>query len=300
MVKDYFSFSKKERIGILAIISILLILFILPGLFEHNDDFRIEQSRSILAAIDTLESEKTRDLAEEQSETVYQLEPSITNSFSSSTLFQFDPNNLSAEGWKKLGLADRSIKTIFNYLNKGGRFRKKEDLQKIWGLPPGFYDHVRDYIFIKSQNAEKTFAASISSPKQAKTWKVDVNSADTTALIDLPGIGSKLALRIINFREKLGGFYAIEQLKETYGLPDSTFQKIRPFLYLSGSVKTININTANKDELKLHPYIKWNLGNAIVEYRNQHGLFKTLEDLKRIHAIDETTFSKIAPYLNTE
>ena len=143
-------------------------------------------------------------------------------------------------------------------------------------------------------------SASISSPKQAKTWKVDVNSADTTALIDLPGIGSKLALRIINFREKLGGFYAIEQLKETYGLPDSTFQKIRPFLYLSGSVKKININTANKDELKLHPYIKWNLCNAIVEYRNQHGLFKTLEDLKRIHAIDETTFSKIAPYLNTE
>ncbi|HYK57132.1 MAG TPA: helix-hairpin-helix domain-containing protein, partial [Flavisolibacter sp.] len=68
-------------------------------------------------------------------------------------------------------------------------------------------------------------------------------------------------------------------------------------LQLSGDVKKLNINTATKDELKTHPYIKWNLANAIVEYRNQHGNFKSLVELKNIVLIDETTFDKIVHYL---
>ena len=101
---------------------------------------------------------------------------------------------------------------------------------------------------------------------------VDVNTADTTAFVALPGIGSKLALRIVNFRDKLGGFYSVDQIAEIYGLPDSSFQRIKHLLKLDNpSIKKININTASKDEMKLHPYFKWNLANAIVEYRNQHG-----------------------------
>ena len=115
------------------------------------------------------------------------------------------------------------------------------------------------------QNGNETF------PKRPEYTIVDINKADTSAFISLPGIGNKLALRIVNFREKLGGFYSIDQIGETYGLPDSSFQKIKPFLKLETSLlKKFNINSATKDEMKLHPYIKWNLANAIVEYRNQH------------------------------
>ena len=118
------------------------------------------------------------------------------------------------------------------------------------------------------------------------------------AFIALPGIGNKLALRIVNFRDKLGGFYSIDQIGETYGLPDSVFRKIKPFLKLETNlVKKININTATKDEMKSHPYIKWNLANAIVEYRNQHGNFSSLEDLKKISLITTEVFDKIKFYL---
>ena len=128
---------------------------------------------------------------------------------------------------------------------------------------------------------------------------VDINSADTSAYIALPGIGSKLAARIINFREKLGGFHSVEQIKETYGLPDSTFQTIKSYLQLNTpAVKQFNLNTATKDDLKAHPYIRWQLANAIVEYRNQHGPFKSLEDIKKILIIDDATYSKIVPYLS--
>jgi len=123
--------------------------------------------------------------------------------------------------------------------------------------------------------------------------------ADTTAFISLPGIGSKLAARIINFRDKLGGFYSVEQVKETFGLPDSTYQKIKQYLNLENpSVKKININTATVDELKAHPYIKYILANPIVAYRNEHGLFSKIEDVKKVMVVTEEVYSRIAPYLS--
>ena len=115
----------------------------------------------------------------------------------------------------------------------------------------------------------------------------------------MPGIGSKLAQRIITFRDRLGGFYSIEQIKETYGLPDSTFQKIKPKLLLGNpAVKKININTASLDEMKTHPYLRYVLANAIVQYRTQHGNFSTVGDIKKIMAITDDIFNKVSPYLS--
>lgn len=202
-----------------------------------------------------------------------------------------------ADGWSRLGLQERTIKTIVNYRNKGGKFYKPEDLQKIWGLPDGFYDHVAQHIQITSIQS-KTYNTSYTSnqvfeKKAREISTIDINQADTTTFIALPGIGSKLASRIINFRDKLGGFHSVDQVKETYGLPDSTFQKLKPYFKLSAKgIKTLNINIATKDELKTHPYIRWQLANLIVEYRNQHGVFKNLTDLKNIHLIDDDAFSK--------
>jgi competence protein ComEA len=127
---------------------------------------------------------------------------------------------------------------------------------------------------------------------------IDVNTADTTAFISLPGIGSKLAARIVKFREKLGGFYSIEQIGEVYGLQDSVFQKIRKYLQLKdASVKKININTATADELKAHPYISYSIANAMVAYRNQHGDFQSVEGIKKIMIVTEEWYFRIAPYL---
>ncbi len=127
---------------------------------------------------------------------------------------------------------------------------------------------------------------------------IDINTADTTAFIALPGIGNKLANRIVEFRNKLGGFYKVEQVAETYALPDSTFQKIKSRLTISTiAVQQININTATVDELKSHPYIRYYIANAIVQYRNQHGNFLAADDLKKITLITDSAFNKMLPYL---
>lgn len=222
-------------------------------------------------------------------------------------LFYFDPNTISTYDWKKLGLRDKTIKTIENYLSKGGHFYKPEDLQKIYGLHDDEYERLKPFIKIESSpskpNDDFVSSKSKDETQPTKTYAarysiIDVNIADTTAFITLPGIGSKLAARIVTFREKLGGFYSVEQIGETYGLPDSTFQKIRQYLKLDNpSVKKININTATIDELKAHPYFKYSLANPIVAYRNEHGLFSKVEDIKKVMAVTDEIYKKIAPYL---
>jgi competence ComEA-like helix-hairpin-helix protein len=128
---------------------------------------------------------------------------------------------------------------------------------------------------------------------------VDINAADTTAFIALPGIGSKLANRIVGFREKLGGFYSVNQIAEVYGLSDSVFQQIKPLLQCdAGIIQKININTAGINELKAHPYIKYQVGNAVIQYRLQHGNFVDMDDLKQVHLVTDDLLQKLSPYIS--
>lgn len=303
-VKDYFTFTKKDRIGTLLFVLFVAGCLFLPRLLApKTSPLVLEQDSSLAVTMDTLQNRKNQKPA--YSETgyarAYQFEPSSQKSFTNGELFEFDPNTATIRDWQRLGLNDKTSRTILNYISKGGKFRKPEDLQKIWGMPKEFYERVKDYVVI--EQSQKNFARyEYSKPKFEREERnpvvVNINDADTSAFIALPGIGSKLSARIVAFREKLGGFYSIDQIGETYGLPDSTFQKIKSRLQANeNGIRKINLNTATKDELKVHPYIRWNLANAIVEYRNQHGAFKSLGELKNIVLIDETTFNKISHYL---
>ena len=203
-----------------------------------------------------------------------------------------------------MGLRDKTIHTIQNFLSKGGKFYKPEDISKIWGLSAVDAKRLIPYVSIKNVAAQYTsfekreYKKPISSYTVKTIQPIDINLADTSAFINLPGIGSKLSNRIIAFREKLGGFYSIEQVGETYLLPDSTFQKIKPRLVLNNMrVRQININNASIDEMKIHPYIRYNLANAIFQYRQQHGNFNSVEDIKKIMLVTDAVFEKISPYL---
>ena len=302
-LKDYLTFGKRDRIGVIVLVALIGIIYALPYLFAgKNEPFPIKQTSVLAKAIDTLAKKEKSNHSKnyDENDNNYQYQPSQTKSFANGELFQFDPNSLSVEGWQKLGLSEKTSKTIDKYRSKGGKFYKPEDIRKIWGMPEGFYERVKNYIVITSiqkNYPQNDFEKTTYTKPEKKVVVVNINEADTAAFIALPGIGSKLAARIVNFRDKLGGFYSVEQVGETYGLPDSTFEKIKASLQLNGSVKKLNVNTATKDELKTHPYIKWNLANAIVEYRNQHGAFKSLDDLKNIAVIDEVIFNKIVHYL---
>lgn len=305
-VRDYLRFSRRDRIGMAVLLVILAAVFFLPAILSTGSGkTKARADTSWVAAARRLEQHHSADQTREKNEApspYYRYEEAgyQKDRIRTGELFYFDPNTLDAPGWQRLGLRDKTIHTIQNYLAKGGHFRKPEDLKRIYGLFPDEFARIEPYIRISPENQEQPARhTENASPGtfSSKPAPFDINSADTTRLIALPGIGSKLASRIINFRDKLGGFYSVSQVGETYGLPDSTFQKIRPYLQADpGQIRKININTATADELKTHPYIRWQLAKTIIAYRNEHGPFAKIEDIKRIMAITEEVFNKIVPY----
>jgi len=317
-IKDYLAFTRKERIAMLIIAGLILFVLFLPDMLPNK-------SKNKLALLDTAWAEAVKKLeikiedssndsnqySDNENANAYQWDKRKSSYNESETpkgeLFYFNPNTISNSDWKRLGLRDKTIQTIEKYISNGGHFYKPADLQKIYGLKTEEYARLKPYIRIESKTTSTNEHFVLLKPKdelkRARSYTasysvIDINSADTSGFISLPGIGSKLALRIVNFRDKLGGFYSVDQVGETYGLPDSTFQKIKQYLKLdNASVKKININSATIDEMKAHPYFKYSLANPIVAYRNEHGPFSKIEDIKKVMAVTDEVYNKISPYL---
>lgn len=214
--------------------------------------------------------------------------------------FAFDPNTTSLEDFVRLGLTEKTAKSILNYRNKGGQFRKVEDFKKIYTLPEEDYQRLAAYIEIAIVEQPKYTKNTPKTYQQASYEVLDVNAATAEQFQQFRGIGPSFSRRIVKFRELLGGFISTEQVGETYGLADSTFQKIIPYLkYNSANIQQLNINTATVEALKSHPYLSWTHAKAIVQHREENGLFKSVEYLQILSAFDDgkNTYQKVKPYL---
>ncbi len=210
--------------------------------------------------------------------------------------FDFNPNIISESDWKKLGFSDWQIKNIFKYKSKGGSWKTKGDVAKIFGLKTEEFEKLKPYILLPEE-IEKTNIS-----KNDFSKKVNINSADAKEFTHLKGIYSeKYGEVIVKYRNKLGGFSNKEQLLEVWNMKKETYDSFISQVELGKiSLKQLDINSLSKDELKNHPYITWNIANAIVNYREQHGNFKSVTDIKKIHLISDEIYSKIVPYLKID
>jgi DNA uptake protein ComE-like DNA-binding protein len=302
MIKEYFTFSKKER-NAAIILSVVLVLFILlPYAYKAKSkntviDTELQQqtekfqSTNIPANSTNTENEQLHLI--EVSENL----PANTNV----KLFAFNPNTIDAAGWKRLGLRDKTINTIINYRNKGGKFRKPEDLKKIWGMRPQEAERLIPFINITTAEPQTSFkktANNNSTSVQNTITIIDINTATPEQMKSLPGMDYRMPYRILGYRDKLGGFYSVDQIKETYGITDSMFQSIKPYIKIDNkNIIQLNINTASDYELSNHPYIGKDIGKAIFIYRQQHGNYQTVSDLKKIIFLREEAFQKMLPYV---
>ncbi|HRP88447.1 MAG TPA: helix-hairpin-helix domain-containing protein [Edaphocola sp.] len=264
-----------------------------------------------------VEKDKETDNSFENSQKEYKgmtfskSEEGIESKAKPAKLFKFDPNTASFQDFVDLGLSKRVAHTIQNYREKGGKFYKKEDFAKIYTLPKQDYEKLFPYIEIdKQQFPQRNFSTNYSKNKnrfdhntpeysspQKKNTVVHLNKATTEDLKALKGIGNVFAGRIISYRNVLGGFVKVEQLKEVYGISDSLYNAIKDFIVVEGDmVEKININTAEQKDFLKHPYFR-KIGNYIISYRKDVGGFKKIEDFKQVPLINEEIYRKIAPYL---
>lgn len=300
-IRDYFTFNKRERNGVFVLLSIITILIVwlsISNKFIESEQIDFSKFESEIEKFN-LAIQSSKDSAVSNQKNIH---ANFSKTKPEIELFEFDPNNLSDENWKKLGLSNKQILTIRNYENKGGKFKVKEDFKKMYCISTKQYTQLEDYIKIKTVIKEQT---DVQLNKSVFTNKgvvsiLELNSADSIQLVKLKGIGGYFANKIIKYRNLLGGFFEKEQLMEVWNLDREKYNEIQEYVTIDVSkVKKININSCTIQELK-HPYLKWNQINAIVNYREKHGKYKTVDEIKRTDLVDDETLRKIAPYLTVD
>lgn len=311
-IRDYLTFNKRERNGIivlLSVISLLLIYLNISDKFITPEKVDFSKFEQEIAAFNA--AQKLTEISErEKLDSVAGTNAANTLNTITAEYFSFNPNNLPAEAWKRLGLNDKQVQTIKNYESKGGQFRTKEDVKKMYCISPEQYSNLEPYIIIPPKQTTgnyKQFTQSLSTTNYKPPTTnsrlptvVELNSADSAYLTKVKGIGAFYAKSIVKYREQLGGFAFKEQLMEIWKFDKEKFDAVKNFIVVDDSeVRKININTCTAAQLK-HPYISWNAANAIVNYRLQHGKYKKLEEIKKTDLVDDETFRKLVYYLVVE
>lgn len=328
LVRDYFGFSHKEARGFIVLLFLTLLCLIIPFLYRFLSDQKpvdtsaADQRKldSLVALMQAEEAKQPRFGARPDNDKV------TSEHFSEPKLFNFDPNTVSVAGWQQLGLPRWLAERIEKYRSKGGQFRKKEDLLRIYNFPPALYEQLEPYITLKEKeekgqgnrefrgdeadrfaNAsnrtnrpgflERTERYPTEHPAKPVLQPFDINTADTSQLIALKGIGATLAGRIVKFRDALGGFVSTDQFRDIYGLDSLAREELEKFGKIRTSVRKIPVNTATAEELDRHPFLSRRQAQIIVNYRQQHGAYTSAESLKPIRILDANTIQKITPYL---
>ena len=217
---------------------------------------------------------------------------------SSIKLFSFNPNTNSISDWMKLGLSEKQGQAIIKYVSKGGSFKIKNDLKKMQVIKPDLLQKWWNYILLPEELIEKSDHSDQKNIKQKDSFsKQNINTASIEDLDKLPLIGEGRAKAIISYRDKLGGFISVDQLLELKCIPDSVFQVLQSHIFTDGKInRPLNINA---DSL-FHPYLPKSFAKMIVSYRQQHGNYQRIEDLRILPLYDDKIIRKIAPYLTVK
>jgi DNA uptake protein ComE-like DNA-binding protein len=286
---EYFNFSTRERRGAIFLAVILsvqiVVLFILKNVSREVQppDEKIMQALILASASDNVNEGLAGDTSVESSEAVLQ---------------PFNPNEITDTSMHVPGLSKKQIKVINHYLSRGGKFRIKNDFRKMYCIKEAEFNTLKPYIQLPDtfENRKKENKKSVDKPSI-----VDIGSIDSTGLLVIRGIGPVFASRIVKFRDKLGGFYSLEQLKEVWGITDSMYQNLLPSITLNDTIpfRYINLNTDSFALLASHPYVKGKIAGLICKFRKHHP-FKSVEELKQLPLITDENFRKLAPYIKTE
>ncbi|WP_234733626.1 ComEA family DNA-binding protein [Tellurirhabdus bombi] len=317
-IRDYFGFSHREARGFVALLVLLSCILLIPWFYRWLTPLpppstTLDQPTldSLLAVLEAEKAKPKPYYAKPQASEMAVSEPVKM------TLFAFNPNNTDLESWQRLGLPRWLAERVIRYRSKGGQFRKKEDLLRIYDFPPDLYKKLEAYIVLEpgqtqSNNSrafsqeslpakrEQAYAKSAPYDRPAKPaiQPFDVNSADTTQLIQLKGIGSKLAGRIVKFRDALGGFVSTEQYREIFGLDSLVVAELQTYGRILTPARKLAINTASVAELDKHVYLSKRQAEILVRYRDQHGPFKSADDLRSIRVLDVAIIERLKPYLS--
>lgn len=291
---NLFHFNKQERNGVFVLIIIIFVLFtiklFMPYALNHGD--------TTVQLINVQVNQPVIEFAEKDTAVLPTRDLPKTEYANVQSLFVFNPNTAGIEDLEKLGFSKKLATTLINYRNKGGKFFKTEDLKKLYGLSPKLYESVKNYVLIPNARKDSVYKSYKPFEKTIATKQlVELNTADSSAIVSLKGIGPGFTKRILKYRNMLGGFHSLSQLREVYGMTDSLYNFIVPQIQLDkNNIVKIPINAIDFNSLRKHFYFNFQSAQAIINYRSKHGRL-TEVDIKGLGVFSEEKLALILPYL---
>lgn len=296
-LNNNFGFTKGEFNGVLVLLVLILSITLFPyvySLVKAEEPVDEEEQLAVLKL--SLVNEKETSPVKVHNSIGFKPKAKIKE------LFIFDPNVIGLAEWQKLGLSAKQAQAILTYRSRGGQFGKTEDLKKMYTISDRVYAELAPYVHIK-KTADQNLRPGLPRATFVKPALniIEVNGADTTALDLIRGIGMTFANRIVKYRDRIGGFYKKEQLLEVFGIDSVKYLEIKDQIRIDETkIRKINVNTAQLEDFKNNPYIRYKQVNAIVQYRKQHGNYKDLADLSQIAILTPETIALLKPYLTFE
>lgn len=286
---DWLYFNRKEIIGLLIWSILIFVILIIIHFYPNPQSAKIE-------LIGTQSAQESNNI----------------NSKTKTKMIS--PSNASLEDLISIGFPKYIANNLLKYRSKGGKIKTKEDVLKLYGMNDSILNVVLPNLILSNTQNKNFDEFTINNtygepdyltlPKSKFSYKevsLNLNLADSIQLTQVYGIGKTFASRIVKYRQKIGGFHSIEQLKEVWGL-DSSFDQIAPQLFVDSKtpLRPIFVNRYNFDDLAIHPYIRYKTAKAIVNFRNQHEKFKNKQDLQLIHLISDSLYQKLEPYISLD
>ena len=226
--------------------------------------------------------------------------------------FPFDPNTADSTQLLRLGLQPWQVRNIYKYRAKGGIYRKKEDFARLYGLTVKDYRRLEPYIRISEdylpaatlvrESREGRVGRESRDVREERDYPLKIqegehvvlNTADTTMLRRVPGIGPYYAKEIIRHGKWLGGYVSVDQLDEIEGFPQ---ESKRFFVIEHPAPRQLNVNKLTLQQLRRHPYINFYQAKAITDYRRLHGDIKSLQDLRFSSDFTDEDIRRLTPYV---
>ena len=317
--KDFFTFEKRGQKGLFVLVIILSLQLIVLWLLNFYNPLQKASPEFILtdvALLDSLEKQENNTY-EVQAADAFNDDVVAFHSYKNEgKRFNFNPNTITDEEWISLGLSAKQVKGIRKYLNKGGSIKKPSDVLKFGAVKEELWNELIPYIVLDEPKTtptkpyiinKDTSAATLAVKAQERTEKLnefrknlnfEFNTCNRFNLKQLNLLDSITIDNIMRYKKGLGGFVNLAQLYEPEGIDTTNFAKLKTHLKLDVmSVKTININNCSVSQLSKHPYLSYNIATALVNYRNSHGKYNQIADLKKCMAMNDNLLKKITPYL---
>lgn len=283
-MKSHFNFNKQQRSGIFFLLTLLVLLQLgYFGLLNYSPD----SSESVFKL--DVENQKKFDSLVLASKNI-----------GSATERTFNPNYISDFKGYTLGMSPVEIDRLHQFRAQDGFVNSAEEFQKVTGVSDSLLNSISPFFkfpdWIKKTGKDVNADMKVLSANRLK----DLNLASANDLRQIHGIGEKLSTRIIKFRDRLGGFLINEQLYDVYGLEQEVAQRtLQKFQVLNPpDIKKININAANVEELTSLIYLRYNVAENIVIYREENGLYTSLDDLFNVPGFPVNKIERIGLYLS--